>query len=85
MCCSFWWYEIVFEVELGPFGQLEIIEIGLVGNDEFAWMGNVLPDIDTAPPKRIALVFEIMVKVCPNLGAGTYPVTFIFSPISFFI
>lgn len=75
----------MLEVELGPAGGFEVVEVGFVGDDEFACMGAAVPDTEMAPPKSTALVLETIVKVCPKRGAGTSPDTLTFSASSFFI
>lgn len=75
----------MLEVEFGPAGGLEVVEVGLVGDDELACMGRAVPETEMAPPKSTAFVLETMVKVCPKRGAGTSPDTFTFYACSFFI
>jgi len=53
----------MLEVDFGPSGEFEVEEVCLVGDDEPAWVGVVLPAMETAPPKSTALLGETMVKV----------------------
>ena len=75
----------MLEVQFGPLGCFEIVQKSFISDHEFAWMRGVVPEMETAPPKRTALVVETMVKVCPNLGAGISPVTLTLSTCNFFI
>jgi hypothetical protein len=75
----------MLEVEFGPPGEFEVEEVCLVGDDEPAWVGVVLPAMETAPPKSTALLGETMVKVWPKRGAGISPETLTFSACNFFI
>lgn len=65
----------MLEVEFFPFHESEVEEVSFVGDDEFSCIKKMIPEIDTAPPKRTALSSETMVKVWPNLGGGISPVT----------
>lgn len=78
-------YEIVLEAQFAPPRELEVVEVGLVGDDKFALMGEGVPAMETAPPKSTALELETMVKVCPKRGGGTSPLVLTLSTWSFFI
>lgn len=82
---SFGGDEALFEVEFFPFHEGEIEEICFVGDYEFAWVKMMIPEMDTAPPKRTALSSATMVKVWPNLGGGISPVTGALRGANFFI
>lgn len=46
---------------------------------------NIIPEIETAPPKSTALSSDTMVNVWPNLGGGISPETWTFCESIFFI
>ena len=53
----------MLEVQFGPSGEFKVEEVGFVGDDKPACMGEGIPAMETAPPKRTALVGETMVRV----------------------
>lgn len=85
MGCSFGWYESLFKIEFFPLHEGKIEEIGFVGYDEFSYIKEMIPAMETAPPKRTALSSATMVSVCPNLGGGISPETWALWAANFFI
>ena len=75
----------MFEVKFRPSVGKEVEYKGLVCYDEFVWVDQKILERETAPPNMTALVADTIVKLCPKRGAGTSPMTLIFSVERFFI